>query len=592
MNWKRSLLAAALCAAGTSTATPAEDFARGSSVEMFAATAGVHTTGPFGFDRRDPAMSSGAVCFTKAPGSFNLDFDMTELGLPITVQLIGTPVGENQVRFTVDQTLNQCVTIQGADRRVKRVTGTITANLSNFVEPMPGTCAADFAQNLQVMGGPEGDTENQLHITVDSGCGDVTIGGDVVVHDITIDAVSGLAEPEFPVEVASMTLDRTVICPAPARDVRVRGELRLRNPAPRLGAIFTMNSNVTGVPITPDPLGFARGEFARRFTSTVPAGFLGTYTVTANGPGSVAASSNIVVADGFAVFGGACRFPKALLWRETFGDCLACNFKGRLRLRRPASTLARSSKGIAYRSAASAAGAAGYSTLEGKLEGILTDAHGTIVKRIADVQLFDMNDPGLAIGTFIDPQKQSHAPVHFKLGGQLAWLPSPSGYGEARVVNDAGAIGGWVLDTRNVQQAALWENGQLLSLHPQGALQSEVVSLSDDGLATVVATLPSGQVVSSTFDTVKRKLQSFKVPAGYDGVELVGATNEGLYAGHLMNKGARVPFIDFGVGVQLLNQLSTNGTTVDQLISLEADGALLVNATFKGDAKILLLEVK
>lgn len=175
--------------------------------------------------------------------------------------------------------------------------------------------------------------------------------------------------------------------------------------------------------------------------------------------------------------------------------------------------------------------------------------------------------------------------------GQLTLLPSPSGLGEARVVNNEGAVGGFVLDNNN-QRAALWRWGKLQVLHPQGALQSEVVSLSEDGLAVVSAISANGQTQGFTFDLQRQSLKAWPTPAGYDGVEVIGATRAGLVAGNLITKGVREPFIDFGAGVQVLSKLSNQGFVVDRMISLDAAGALLASITIKGVTKIQLLEVQ
>jgi hypothetical protein len=150
-----------------------------------------------------------------------------------------------------------------------------------------------------------------------------------------------------------------------------------------------------------------------------------------------------------------------------------------------------------------------------------------------------------------------------------------------------------VLDAKGVRQAAFWSSkGTLTVLHPNEAQSSEVVSISEDGMAAGVATLSTGKRISFVYDAQKQAYSELKIPEGYDGVELVGATREGLRAGHFLSKGHREAFVDYGAGPQLVSSLLKKGLTVDHLISMSDDGDLLVLGTSNGVTRYLLLGAK
>lgn len=588
--WKRFTLAAALCAAGQASAmSGADDFARGEKVELIASSAALRITAPF-VDQRRAVGSASPICIDKAADSFDVDIPFDSFGLPVSVRFTGTRVDATHVRLTADQRIDQCVSIEGSNRFVKRVTGSVTLNLSSFEFPTAGTCVSDFAANAQV---DASAADNRLHFTVDSGCGGVTVNADVVVSDLVIDALVGKHAPPLPIIVDRFQLERSYICPSPTEPTRVPGWLTLRHLAPFSGVNFGLSSDTPGVNPSPATLRVEPRRSRGTFSTTVPAGFVGTVNFTARDFISGAtANTSLTVSNGLPALGGRCRIPKLLLLAKNnlLGVCLACGFRGPIRQGRPAGTIARNQWGSAFQSAASLAGAAGWSTLSGKLEGQLFDAKGAL-QTLADVRFTDMNDVGAAAGTYVDPVKQTHAPVLW-VAGALKSLPSPSGYGEAEFISNQGHVGGWVLDGKNTMQAALWRNGALRTLHPQSAVSSRVVSVSNDGLAVVQAFDAKGRPFALTHDIAKNLTTLVATPAGFDGVELVGATREGLRAGHLVKNGVRTPFIDFGVGVQPLSQLQSQGWTVTELLALSDDGDLLATATLNGKSSTQLFNVK
>lgn len=415
----------------------------------------------------------------------------------------------------------------------------------------------------------------------------------MVVHDLTIDAVVGKHAPTPAIVVDRFELDRSYICPSPGRDLRVAGALQLRERLSYAATSFNLSSNNASVVPYPSLVTVAPYTRRQTFGTVVPAGFVGNVALTATHPMTGASSiTHLVVSNGMQVYGGKCRLPKFVVPKKNLlGVCLACDFRGRMRFGRPAANVAQGAKGIAYMSAASQFGSAGWSTLDGNLVGRITDVNGSLLKTFADTRFSDMNDLGVAVGSFVDPTKQTHAPV-MQVNGQVQWLSSPTGYGEAEVINNDGTVGGWVLSAQNEMQAALWVNGSLRSLHPQNASTSRVVSLSEDGLAVVQAWDSKGNPFALTHLIAKKKTTPVQTPAGYDGIELVGGTVEGLRAGHLINKGVRTPFIEFGAGVQFVNQLQTNGYTFEKLISLSDDGALLAQVNSNGTSSVLVFEVQ
>lgn len=592
---KRTFLAAVVCAAGHGWATPAEDFARGEKVELVASSAKLHITAGGIYDSRQDVSSMATVCIDKTGGSYDVRIPFESFGLPVDVAFTGTPIDATHLRLTTNQDINRCVSLNGADRFVRRVTGTLTVALSGLETPTAGTCAGDFAANGQVTGGPEGDVDNQLRFTVESGCGGITIGGEVVVHDITIDALVGKHAPAPAIAVDRFEFDPAFICPSPTRDRRVPGQLQLRERLSFASASFNLSSNNASVVPSPSTATVAPYGTRASFATTVPAGFVGTVDFTATHPMTGATrTTQLVVSNGLQVYGNKCRAPKFLLAKNNLlGVCLACDYRGRLRFGRPASNVAHGANGVAFMSASSQFGSAGWSTLDGKLVGRITDVNGTLLKEFADTRFSEMNDLGEAVGTFVDPWKQTHAPV-LQSNGQLKWLQSPTGFGEAELINNDGTIGGWVLDQQNVMRAAIWVNGTLRSLHPQSAQASRVVSLSEDGLAVVQAWDSKGNAFALTHDVKSKKTTPVQTPAGYEGVELVGGNNEGgLRAGHFVSKGGvRTPFIDFGAGIQLVNQLQTNGYVIERLISLSDSGELLAQATFNGTSSVLVFDVQ
>ena len=586
---ERALVCAGLTLAALGHATPAEDFVRGAKVELINSSADLHINAGILYDERSAVMQSpAAVCIDKLAASSQVDIPFSGFGIPVTVRFTATPIDATHLRLTANQDINQCVTLRGADRRIKHVTAVLTATLDPFRVPTAGTCAPDFGQNLTIRGGAEGDADNYLHFDVDSGCSGLTVGAGVDVYNVTIDALAGALPPAMPLTVASFTADRTLVCPSPSRPLTVRGALQLRYPAPYAGATFAIStSDSTLVPSSPT-LTIPPVEQRGSTSVVVPAGYVGSFHFDATSAGVTTSSNDVLVVNGLPVFGGKCRMPSlAKERRDLLGVCLACDFRGRIRQRTAAARVAQSAKGSAYLSAASLAGTAGASTLDGPLTGLL-NVFGKSMS-VAGVSFTDLSDHGVAIGTAIDPQTQTHSPVLWN--GALKYLPSPSGWGEAHVVNESGAVGGWVLDLKNVQQAALWDSGTLSSLHPQGMLQSEVVALGDDGLATVQAWDTKGFPRGFLFDSWKKSMTAYPVPQGYDGVELVGATREGLVAGHLLRKGVRSAFIDFGAGVQLLDGLA-KGFTIVRLISLDADGLLLAEVSEASGKTITFVEIQ
>lgn len=135
---KRTLLAAAVCAAGHGYATPAEDFARGQKVELVASSAKLHITAGGVYDERRNVSSTATVCIDKAAGSYDVQIPFETFGLPLNVAFTGTAVDATHVRLTTNQDINRCVVVDGANRFVRRVTGTLTVALAGLETTDPG----------------------------------------------------------------------------------------------------------------------------------------------------------------------------------------------------------------------------------------------------------------------------------------------------------------------------------------------------------------------------------------------------------------------------------------------------------------------
>lgn len=566
------------CLATASWATPVEDFIRGANVEINGAMAELHGT-----FINSSVTSTTPVCSTKAANS--ADISMVIAG--VTVPFTGTAIDATHMRFAVDQTMSQCVNFNGTQVLIEKITGQITAQLNQSLDPIVGTCANDFAQNIQVVPAPS----DSLAIDVKLGCSGSVLGDTVHVTNITLDGLSGLHEPVAPLSVRQIHFERTFICPAPAHDLILPGTLRLRDFAASPGASFTLTTSdpLNGVVAAPSPLFIPTRGIEAPIAAIIRAHYTGTFTVTATSGAASGTSADITVTNPY--IGTFCRIPKTLIWRPTFGECTSCDWRGTLRRGWAAGVLARYGPNIYYSSAPSMFGTAGYSTLEGPMLGYIRSFDGTPVAYQLNTQFFDISDFGTAAGTAIDPSTSVHSPVKYEWGS-VTPLATPIGQGEARFVNNDGVIGGWVIDGSNAQLASLWTSSGLQIVHPIGAAQSRVVALTDDGLASVQGIDSNGNGVAAVYDLYTSTLTPYATPIGWDGVEIIGTSRDGTIVGNLLYKGAKSPFVDGGGGVQLLSSINPTAIVIQRVISLGADGAILVAANDNGTPRTLLFDIR
>ncbi len=565
------------CLAAASRATPVEDFIRGTNVELNGAMAELH-----GAFINSSVMSTTPVCSTKAMNSANVSIVIAGVTVPFT----GTVLDATHMRFTVDQTMSQCVNFNGDQVLIEKITGQITAQLNESLDPIVGTCANDFAQNIQVVPAP-GDS---LAIDAKLGCSGSILGDTVHVTNITLDGLSGLHEPVGPLSVRQIHFERTFVCPAPARELFLPGTLRLRDFAASPGASFSLTtSDPMNVGAAPSPLFIPTRGIEAPIAAIIPAHYTGTFTITATSGAASGTSAEITVTNPY--IGTVCRIPKTLIWRPTFGECIACDWRGRLRRGWAAGELSRSGMNTYYSSAPSMFGTAGYSTLDGPLVGYIRYFDGTPIAYQLNTQFFDVSDFGTAAGTAISTINAAHSPVKYEWGS-VTPLATPIGLGEARFVNNDGVIGGWVIDGSNANLASLWTSAGLQIIHPTGAAHSRVVALTDDGLASVQGIDSNGNGIAAVYDLDTATLTPYPTPMGWEGVELIGASRDGTIVGNLISKGAKYPFVDGGGGVQLLSSINPTAIVIQRVISLGTDGAILVAANDNGTPRTLLFDIR
>lgn len=116
-------------------------------------------------------LGSGAITPTgptlvmKPVGSLNITLDVGSFfgsgqSIPITMQ--GTALSSTRVQWTVNQTLNNTITVNGVRITVQHVTGILTADMA-FVPPIYDA-AANQVYDVR-FDGATGNTGNNFHIT-------------------------------------------------------------------------------------------------------------------------------------------------------------------------------------------------------------------------------------------------------------------------------------------------------------------------------------------------------------------------------------------------------------------------------------------
>jgi hypothetical protein len=580
-RWTTTLLVMGLLAS-SAHATTIDDFRRSTSVTLTSASAQLHITGPL-TDEEKTSSSGGTLCMTKPAGSLDVDVNLSALGLPLTLHFSGTAPQPNHVRLAVDQLVNQCLSLPGGSAEVERVRGVLTLRLYGLADPFPAQCGGgEHSQTFAVNGGGEGDPDNYLIIDADPLCSGI-FSGKAVVHDIRLRGESGAPPPDLPVLISSFTSEQTFICPPPNKDVVIPGELRLQNPAPSGGAVFSLHSSDPQVLTWPPAVTIARGYSGATFTTRIPKGLTGDFVITAQGPQGALGQHVISV-----TYDPLCRVVHHL--PRPVSTCLPCLYGAKMRAGKPAGIIGVSSGGdVLYSSAPVELGAAGYGTSNGRSMGYARVGLSTV--EFPDTRLLDMNALGVAVGA--DVRAVTPTPVRALAAGQLEELDSLSGVGEARFVDDDGNAVGWVADALGARHAALWVDRALTLFElPRTAVSSEAVSLADDGTVVVTYRTAAGGTGSLLFNLADRGPRSFRevdVPAGWTGVELVGANTSGV-AGHLIGfHGEREPFLDFGAGVQLVRNLLDPGVDVTELKGLGPANELIARGVLDGTPQDFVL---
>ncbi len=95
----------------------------------------------------------------------------------------------------------------------------------------------------------------------------------------------------------------------------------------------------------------------------------------------------------------------------------------------------------------------------------------------------DLNDAGVVVGYSQDPS-QVALPFRFTVASGLQALPElvPGGGGQARAIEDGGAIAGFSYDANGDPHAVLWSQGQVTDLGTLGGPQSFASGVNHDGI--------------------------------------------------------------------------------------------------------------
>ncbi len=588
MTWTLRVAMTVLVASAAAHATTVDDFRRGTVVTLVKTEAQLHIS-TFWKDFFIANTATGEVCLNKQSGSLDVAVDLSSFGLPVTVPFVGTLVTANSVRLVANQTINQCLSLGGQAAFVKSISGTLTLHFTALPEPVAGTCAPDLSERFAIIGGGETDTENQLVVEAESDCNNDlgTVDAHIVAHDLKANGLSGRALPPPPLAIASFDSEQTFICPAPSKPLTVPGALQLNQKAPTGGWSFALWSSEPAIPAQPSTLLVSAAQSQAHFSTVVPKGWLGTYTLSTSGQGLFGKHEVTVSND------PNCRVVTVL--PPKLPSCLPCLYGERLRWEKPSGIISQSEKGAVYSTAPSLAGVAGYSVVDGAVTGHFIDSGGA-VSTFPDVQFIDLNDSGLAVGTMSDPRRGGR-PVLLLPGGSLRSLETPSGVGEARWVDAEGNIGGWVASSSGLRQPAIWSAERLRLLPLAEGADGAVVSLDDDGLAAVVFRDASGKTGSYTYDLKSGEKRDLPLPPSTllddaVGVEVVGATTLGVAGHYVRRTGERVPFLDFGMGAQLVAPILDARVTVDRLIGLGPAGQLIAHGTLDGQAQDMVLQTQ
>jgi hypothetical protein len=142
--------------------TPAADFRAGTDAELNISSAH-YTYKSFLASGEDDISSSFVQCAPKPAGSLNLTFDLGPIlkSTPLLCVGVGTDIGNNKIRWTVNQTVNEYRTSGTTQIYIKTITGTLTALLTPVPPQVSQVCGRIYNLKTESI---DGDAGNNLHV--------------------------------------------------------------------------------------------------------------------------------------------------------------------------------------------------------------------------------------------------------------------------------------------------------------------------------------------------------------------------------------------------------------------------------------------